>query len=110
MAGVILVCLTALILRTAYWQIIRGDELSAKAKNQQQGNSIITASRGNIYDRNGKTLAESASVNTLTCNPQDIKASGNAETIAKRLSPIIDMSYDDILKLLQKSSRYQVIK
>ena len=39
MAGVILVCLTALILRTAYWQIIRGDELSAKAKNQQQGNS-----------------------------------------------------------------------
>lgn len=110
MAGVILVCLTALILRTAYWQIIRGDELSAKAKNQQQGNSIITASRGNIYDRNGKTLAESASVNTLTCNPQNIKASGNAETIAKRLSPIIDMSYDDILKLLQKSSRYQVIK
>lgn len=110
MTGVILICLACLILRTAYWQIIRGEELSTKAKNQQQGSSIVTAARGNIYDRNGKTLAESASVNTLTCNPQDVKNNGNAETIANRLSPILDMEYDEIMKLLQKNSRYQVIK
>lgn len=110
MAAIILACLGGLILRTAYWQLVRGDELSTKAKNQQQGSSIITASRGSIYDRNGKVLAESASVNTLTCNPQDIKSKGNAETIASKLSPIIGMGYDDILKLLQKNSRYQVIK
>lgn len=110
MAAIILACLAALIVRTAYWQIVRGDELSTKAKNQQQGSSIITASRGSIYDRNGKVLAESASVNTLTCNPQDVKSKGNAETIASKLSPIIEMSYDDILKLLQKNSRYQIIK
>lgn len=110
MAAIILACLAALVVRTAYWQLVRGDELSTKAKNQQQGSSIITASRGSIYDRNGKVLAESASVNTLTCNPQDIKNKGNAETIASKLSPIIGMSYDDILKLLQKNSRYQIIK
>lgn len=110
MAVVILLCLAALILRVAYWQIIRGDELAAKAKNQQQGSSMITAARGNIYDRNGKTLAESASVNTLICNPQDVKNNGNAEVIAKRLSSIIDMEYDKILELLHKNSRYQVIK
>lgn len=110
MTGVILICLAGLILRTAYWQIIRGEELATKAKNQQQGSSIVTASRGNIYDRNGKTLAESASVNTLICNPQDVKNNGNAETIASKLSPILDMEYDEIMKLLQKNSRYQVIK
>lgn len=110
MASIIMICLAALVLRTAYWQLVRGDELSTKAKNQQQGSSIITASRGSIYDRNGKVLAESASVNTLTCNPQDVANKGNAEVIASKLSPIIEMSYDDILKLLQKNSRYQIIK
>lgn len=110
MAAIVIVALTALAVRTAYWQIIRGDELSAKAKSQQQGTSIVTAARGKIYDRNGKVLAESASVNTLTCNPQDIKNSGNAEVIAEKLAPIIEMQYDTILNLLTKNSRYQVIK
>ena len=110
MAGVVFACLAGLVVRVAYWQIVRGDELSTKAKNQQQGSSVITAARGNIFDRNGKTLAESASVSTLICNPQDVKDKGNAEEIAKRLSPILNMSYDDILKLLKKDNRYQVIK
>lgn len=110
MAAIVVTCLSILILRVAYWQILHGEELSTKAKNQQQGSSIITAARGNIYDRNGKTLAESASVNTLICNPQDVKDDGNAEEIAKRLSPILSMRYDDIIKILKKESRYQVIK
>ena len=91
MTGAVVACLAALILRVSYWQIIRGEELWTKAKNQQQGSSVITAARGNIYDRNGKTLAESASVNTLICNPQDIKNDGNAQVIAEKLSPILSM-------------------
>ncbi|MEE1225029.1 MAG: penicillin-binding transpeptidase domain-containing protein [Clostridia bacterium] len=110
MTGAVVACLAALILRVSYWQIIRGEELWTKAKNQQQGSSVITAARGNIYDRNGKTLAESASVNTLICNPQDIKNDGNAQVIAEKLSPILSMRYDDIMKVITKESRYQVIK
>ncbi len=108
--AVIIAALAALVLRVAYWQIIRGGELSDKAKAQQQGSSIITASRGNIYDRNGKVLAESASVNTLICNPEDIKEDGDAEVIAARLSPVINMEQDTIMNLITKDSRYQVIK
>ena len=67
MVCIVAVLLALLVLRVAYWQIIRGDELSSKAKAQQQGSSIVTASRGDIYDRNGKVLAESATVNTLIC-------------------------------------------
>lgn len=110
MTAIVLAALTALTVRIAYWQILRGDELSKKAKSQQQGSSIVTAERGKIYDRNGKVLAESASVNTLICNPQDIKNNGNAEVIAEKLVPIIGMQQDTILNLLTKNSRYQVIK
>ncbi|MCH5211190.1 MAG: PASTA domain-containing protein [Oscillospiraceae bacterium] len=102
--------LAVLVIRVAYWQIIRGDELRSKAKAQQQGSSIITASRGNIYDRNGKVLAESASVNTLICNPEDIKKSGDASVIATRLADVIGMEPDRIKELITKESRYQVIK
>ena len=105
-----LIALSALVLRVGYWQIIRGEELSGKAKAQQQGSSIITASRGTIYDRNGKVLAESASANTLICNPEDIKEDGDADVIAQKLAPILDMDSTKIKQLITKETRYQVIK
>ena len=110
MVCIVAVLLALLVLRVAYWQIIRGDELSSKAKAQQQGSSIVTASRGDIYDRNGKVLAESATVNTLICNPKDIEADGDSEVIAARLAPVLNMDQNEILKIITKNSRYQVIK
>ncbi|MDD6483747.1 MAG: penicillin-binding transpeptidase domain-containing protein [Clostridiales bacterium] len=110
MVFAVLVALAVIAGRLVYWQIIRGEELSQRAKNQQTGSSMISAQRGKIYDRNGKTLAESASVDTLVCNPQDIKANKNSAFVAKKLSPIIDMDVDKIEELLTKDSSYQVIK
>ena len=110
MVCIVAVLLALLVLRVAYWQIIRGDELSSKAKAQQQGSSIVTASRGDIYDRNGKVLAESATVNTLICKPKDIEADGDSEVIAARLAPVLNMDQNEILKIITKNSRYQVIK
>lgn len=37
MVCIVAVLLALLVLRVAYWQIIRGDELSSKAKAQQPG-------------------------------------------------------------------------
>lgn len=105
-----LLCLAALVLRVAYWQLVRGEELKASAERQQTGSTIITPARGNIYDRNGKVLAESAAVSTLVCNPQDVKEKGNAEVIAEKLSLILDMDYETIYKDLTRNNRYQVIK
>lgn len=110
MVIVVICAMAALVMRLVYWQVIRGDEMSRRAKAQQTSSSIITASRGNIYDRNGKTLAESTSVDTLICNPNDIKKNGNAALIAKRLSPILDMDEAKIQKLVTQNSNYQVIK
>lgn len=104
------ICLAALILRLGYWQIIRAGDMQSAIEDQQNRKITVSAPRGSIYDRNGKVLAESASVSTLICNPQEVSANGDAEKIAEELSVILDMDYEKIYKLLQKSNRYQVIK
>lgn len=111
---IMFVCLVflmvALIVRVGYWQIIRGDELKGYAVEQQTRQTIVNANRGTIYDRNGKPIAQSASVNTVVCNPQEIAKVGSAELVAAKLAPILSMDYDKIYSLLTKSNRYQVIK
>lgn len=104
------VCLGALVLRLGYWQIIRAGDMENAIQDQQNRKVTVAAPRGSIYDRNGKVLAESATVSTLICNPQDVQKNGNAEKIAEELSVVLNMDYEKIHKLLNKSNRYQVIK
>lgn len=110
MVIIVLLCMAALVVRLAYWQIIRGDELAARAKSQQTGSSTITASRGIIYDRNGKALAESVSADTLVCNPKDVAEDGDAQAAAEALAPILGMTAEEITEDLTRDSRYQVVK
>lgn len=107
---VFFVCLGLLVLRLMYWQILRGGEMQAAVTEQHNRKVTVAAPRGTIYDRNGKALAESATVNTLICNPQEVAKSGNATVIAEELSVILDMDYEKIYTLLNKGNRYQVIK
>ncbi|MGZ9276115.1 MAG: peptidoglycan D,D-transpeptidase FtsI family protein [Candidatus Limnocylindrales bacterium] len=46
----------ALIARTAYWQVWRGDELMAKATSQTTIRVEVPSRRGDIYDRTGTVL------------------------------------------------------
>ena len=107
LAGVMLVCLTG---RIGYWQFVRGEELKNKAVSQQTRSSAVTANRGTIYDRNGKVIAESASVDTVVCNPKQIKEDEATDVVSDKLSEILDMDRDEIYKLVTKDRGYQVIK
>ena len=107
--------LTAVLLLTiiqiARLQIFKYTEYNEAVLRQQTNSSQVTAMRGTIYDRNSKALAESASVNTLVCNPQQIKNDNAAEIVATRLAPIINLEYDYIYeKLTKTNSQYQIIK
>ena len=54
-------------------QVVRHDELQARAVNQQTRSAVVTASRGTIYDRSQHVLAISATAETVNISPKEIK-------------------------------------
>ena len=112
---VLLVVFTAIVIgllvQVAYIQFVQGEELQKKAYLQQNTGRTISPIRGTIYDRNGKELAISVQVATITCNPNEIKnGKKSAGEIADGLAPILNMDRNDILSLITKKSYYIVIK
>ncbi|MDK2809920.1 MAG: hypothetical protein PWR27_629 [Petroclostridium sp.] len=99
-----------LIIRTGWWQIHEGERLQKEAIEQQTRDRIINSKRGTIFDRNGKPLAVSASVETVSVIPNEIKKAGNAEEVATKLSQILEMNYEDVYKKITKNSAYEIIK
>ena len=71
--------LILLVFRLAYLQFIKGSWLSKQANSQQTSTKTITPSRGTIYDKNGKVLAISAEVDTVSVNPTRLKYSDDAD-------------------------------
>lgn len=61
----------ALFLKLFNLQIRQHDELQEKAVAQQTRSTVITASRGTIYDRNGHPLAVSATAENVFVDPKD---------------------------------------
>ena len=92
-------------------QIVRHDELEQKAISQQVRGTVVEAGRGVIYDRNGKTMAASASVETIYLAPVYIKDEEQARTIARGLSEILELDFDDVYaKTANRNSYYQRVQ
>jgi len=109
--SIFFIVIVALLGRIAYLQIVKGDWLQKQAFEQQNRGRIISPRRGTIYDRNGKELAISASVETITASPSDIKKSGkDPEMIAEKLAEILEMDKETVLKRIKKNSYYEIIK
>lgn len=81
-------------------QIVKHDMYESAAIEQQVRETTVTASRGTIYDRNGKILAMSASVDTIYISPAEIKMyDEDPALIASRLSEILGVDYNKILEM-----------
>lgn len=111
----ILTCLVAfiavfllLLLRIGFWQFIQGAELKESANRQQTADRTISAKRGNIYDATGKLLAASAKVDTVSVNPSYIKEE-NKEAVAKALSTIFQLDYEEVLKQVKSERESETI-
>ena len=93
-------------------QIIRHESLQEQAVAQQTRSTVVTASRGTIYDRNGNVMAISATAETVFVSPAEIAESGeDVEQIASGLSQILNVDADTILQKMKKtSSQYEVVK
>ena len=106
----IVVCIQlALTVRIGILQLIKGSELQAMAYSQQTLNRAVNPKRGRILDRSGKIeLAISASTETISINPTNIKAQ-NKEKVARALSHIFELDYEKVLKKVKRKTSIEII-
>lgn len=99
----------AFILRIAWLQFVRGDELKQMALEQQSLDRAISPRRGTIYDATGQTvLAISSTVNTITVNPNNI-AKEDKEKVAEAMANIFELDYDTVLKKVNRNTSIETI-
>ena len=100
-----------LLARLYKLQIIDHEKYESMAIEQQLRSVPSSAMRGTIYDTNRNTLAVSASVDNVYLSPQEIEMYGEDRAlIARGLSEILGMDYDEIYKKSgQKGSWYVTV-
>src|SRR5699024_2955722 len=81
------------------------DELRQKAVDQQLGDITVSAKRGDIYDRNGKVLAQSASVWKLIMAPIYIKTDEQRQYVTDGLAEIFGYDEEEKNDLFEKTDR-----
>lgn len=98
---------TVIVGRYAWVQIIWSPQLQQWAVEQWTNDIRIAARRGSILDRNGEPLAVSGNVERVDAFLKEINEKEKSKKITKaeiaeKLSPILNMSKDDILAKLNK--------
>lgn len=111
LAAMIVIGFVGLVGRIYYLQLVDYEVYRVRALKQQLRPTTISAQRGNIYDRNMKTLAASATVWTVTISPADIKSDEELNKIADFLSSLLEIDREKIIERgKKKSSYYEIIK
>ena len=103
-----IVIFSLLIIRIFWIQFIDGSWLKEKAFRQQTSSTIISPERGNIYDVNGKSLAMSEDVDTISINPSRIPDEKKS-LVATGLSEIFSLDYEETLKKVNSSASVETI-
>lgn len=112
---VTIIIFVLLICRIGFLQFVQGSYLKEQAYKQQAINQIISPKRGNIYDSTGKALAISAQVDTITINPSKFEKDSDEETVkyretvAKGLSEIFGLDYNETLEKVCSDSQVETI-
>jgi len=101
-------------------QITRHEELQSKAVNQQTRRTVVTASRGTIYDTAGNILAISSSAETIILSPLEINnalkdtenpVTWTKDSLAAGLAEILGKDAASIRKRMDNvKSEYELIK
>ena len=118
---VIFLIMILLIVRLGWLQFVKGSWLKEQMYSQLITSRIISPKRGTIYDANGKELAISAAVDTVTINPNlimvsdenkelsEIKTKALKEKVAKALSEIFELDYQQTLEKVSSTNYIETI-
>jgi len=115
---IIFILMIILYLRFFYLAVspkIAGRDLSKFAKQRNTAHEVLTANRGTIYDNNNNILAQNIQVYKLIAylspkrseNTSKIYHVQDPSLTATKLAPILEMEYEDVLRILEKNA-YQV--
>ena len=81
-------------LRYAWIQLVQGDEMAARMRQQVGEDYSLQSPRGAIIDRNGRELAVSTMTKSLFVDPNHVE---DPETLAADLAPLIGKTEEEIL-------------
>ncbi len=101
---IIILFFIALLCRLIFLQFIDGPKLQSAARARQTKTETISAKRGTIFDINGKTLAMSYETDKIYLDPTNVK-NENKESIAQKLSEILEIDYQDLLNKLTSNTK-----
>ena len=93
-----------ILFKVFYIQVIDYKKLSKLSNDLWNRNLPIEGDRGNIYDRNGIKLASNLTTSSLILIPNQIK---NKDETTKKLSEILNVSYDDMYKHVTKKTNIE---
>src|SRR5450755_469210 len=86
LAGILMLWAGGISLRLVYLQIFRYGDFEQRAQRQQQRTTEVAAKRGIIYDRAGRELAMSVSVDSVFAVPADIPGLAGTISLVSRIT------------------------
>jgi cell division protein FtsI (penicillin-binding protein 3) len=86
LAGILVLWAGGICLRLVYLQIFRYGDFEQRAQHQQQRTTEVAAKRGIIYDRAGRELAMSVSVDSVFAVPADIPDLAGTISLVSRIT------------------------
>ena len=112
-------CMAILAVAYVYIAIspkVFGIDIQEFALTRNTYETVLKAKRGSIYDKDGNTLALNVYSYTViaylspsrTLDPEKPEHVVDPAKTAEALSPVLNMSYEDLYKLLTLEGRYQV--
>ena len=102
--------LVILVFRYAYLQIVQGDALAQRMRDQSGYEFHIQSLRGAILDRGGKELAVSSMTKSLFVDPNHVYDTHNPEEIASDIAPLIGLTEQDILDDIARGGGFVWVK
>ncbi len=91
------VVIVVLTFRYAYLQVVQGDALAQRMRDQSGYEYRIQSLRGAILDRNGKELAVSSMTKSLFIDPNHVYDAHDPTEIAADIAPLLGLTEQDVL-------------
>lgn len=96
---VVLAILATLVGRLWYLQVHDGERYVEQASSNRTRDVVTQAPRGEIYDVNGAPLIQNRTALVVSANNSILrKQSDDGRAVLERLSPVVGLSYDDLVK------------